>query len=137
MKMNKRVSIRGEFAKIGQDIRDGDIITILDGGTVITGQFGEQTAFHIQNPAGKELVLSFNQSSINNLIDAYGEDSESWKGKQARAWVVKMMVSNSLKNVAYLAHPDWVMTDDGRFVGTADAEMNSLNNPIEEDEIGF
>src|SRR5262245_20603280 len=117
MKMNKKVSIRGEFAKVGEDIRDQDILTILDGGTMITGDYGEQVAFHMQMKDSSDKVMCPNQTSINNLIDAYGEDSDMWKGKLVRAWVVKTMVSGKLRNVAYLAAPDWKMLDDGTFVG--------------------
>jgi hypothetical protein len=40
MKMHKKTSIRGEYAKIGEDIRDGDVITIKDAGTVVSGEYG-------------------------------------------------------------------------------------------------
>src|SRR4051794_5114467 len=100
MKMIKKVSVQGEFAKIGTDIRDQDEITILDEGTEITGTYGEQTVFQIKTGTGKDMVVSFNQTSINNLVDAYGDDSQNWTGKRVKAWVVKQMVGDGLKNVA-------------------------------------
>ena len=115
MELTKKVSVRGDFAKVNEDIRDGDVITIKDAGTTISGEYGKRTAFKIETRNG-EKILSFNQSSINNLIDAYGKESEGWAGKSAKAWVIKTMVSGKLCNVVYLAHPDWTMLDDGTFV---------------------
>jgi hypothetical protein len=66
------------------------------------------------------------------IRDAYGEDSESWIGKRARAWVVKTMVSSKLRNVAYLAAPDWKMLDDGTFI-PSDASMPVIDMAEQEE----
>jgi hypothetical protein len=140
MKMHKKVSVRGDFAKVGEDIRDGEVITINDAGTVISGEYGERTAFKIETRNG-EKVLSFNQSSVNNLIEAYGEDSDQWIGKAAKAWIIKTMVSGKLRNVVYLAHPDWTMLDDGTFVPPKSAatqvEIDASEEAADEDYDAF
>ena len=38
--MTKKISVQGNYAKKGEDIKDGDIITILDGGTIVQGTYG-------------------------------------------------------------------------------------------------
>jgi hypothetical protein len=115
MKVQKVVRAQGEFAKVNEDYRDGDTMTIQDAGQVISGDFGDRHVFKISTKNGDK-NLTFNQTSMNNLIDAFGDDTSAWVGKDVRAFVVKQMVGDGLKNVSYLAAADWVMTDDGKFV---------------------
>lgn len=131
--------IKGEWAKIGTDIRDGDTLTILDAGTMNPSKFSDKddTVFKIETHNG-EKNMTFNRSSVNNLIAAYGDESESWKDKRVKAWVVKMSVGGSLKNVAFLAHPDWEMQEDGSFKNpnaSADAEFNQLVADAEDEHL--
>jgi len=114
IKIQKIVRAQGEYAKKGEDIKDGDIVTINDAGQIVTGDYGDRMVFKISTRNG-EKNLSFNQKSLNNLIDSYGEDSEGWKGKEAKIHMVKAMVSGKFQNIVYLAHPSWFMSDDGSF----------------------
>lgn len=65
-----------------------------------------QTVFKVRVSSGEDLALAFNQTSINYLIDAYGEDSEEWKGKRVKVWAVMSNVGGKMKKVAYLTAPD-------------------------------
>lgn len=128
--MHKSSTVRGEWAKVGTDIRDQDILTILDAGVMNPSSFGdgEQPVFRIQTTNG-ERILSLNKGSSNNLINAFGDESTNWVNKRVKAWVVRMMVAGSMKNVVFLAHPDWTMDDNGMFVNPdagADAEYNKM-----------
>ena len=114
MKVSKVISVKGEYAKVGVDVKDGDSIRILDAGQTTEGEYGERKTFRIETSNG-EKNMSFNQTSLNNLIDAYGDETEEWIGKNAQVFVVKQMVSGTLRNVAYLAAQGWEMGDDGRF----------------------
>ena len=40
MKIQKIISANGQYAKVGEDINDGDIITILDEGQITQGNYG-------------------------------------------------------------------------------------------------
>jgi len=112
MKVQKRVSIQGDWAKKGEDIRDGDIITIKDSGQIISGDYGDRYVFKIETRNGEKL-LTFNQTSINNLIDAYGDETGNWVNKEVKVWIVKQNVAGKLKDVIYLTAPDWVEGEDG------------------------
>lgn len=111
----KKVSI-GAFAEKGVDIKDNDIITIANEGKQVEGQFGMQDIFLVKLANGEEKNVALNQKSLNNLVDAFGEDSTKWIGKEAKVWIVKCMVSGKFQKVLYLAHPDAQMMDDGSFV---------------------
>ena len=114
MKLVKKVSVGGEYAKKGEDILDGDELTIKNAGETVEGKFGEQLVFKVETRNG-ERNLNLNQKSQNNLIDAYGDDTDNWVGKKVIAHMIKTMVQGKLTNVVYLAHPGWLMDDEGNF----------------------
>ena len=116
MKVHKKVSISGEFAKVGEDFKDGDIIKILNAGETITGEWGDRQVFKVSVSTG-EKNLSFNQTSMNNLINVFGDETQNWVSKEVKVWVVKQMIDGKLRNVAYLTGVDWEMLPDGTFGG--------------------
>ena len=116
MRVQKKVSIGGEWAKIGKHINDGDRIKLLDAGQIVSGEFGDRHVFHILTLKKEELNLSFNQTSMNNLIEAWGEDTDNWANRVVKAFVVRQMVGDGLKNVAYIAPEFWTMNEYVKFV---------------------
>ena len=118
MQVEKKVSVAGEFVDKTKDIKDGDMVTIENAGAVITGQYGNQNVFKVGLPNGEVKNLAFNQTSMNNLIDAYGEDTEEWVNKEVRLFVIKAAVSGKMTRIVYLADPSWAMSegDDGSII---------------------
>jgi hypothetical protein len=122
MRIQKKVS-KGNWAKVGEDIVDEGTITILNSGEQIMGEYGERTVFLVKTKNG-ERNLAFNRTSLNNLVDALGEDTEKWKGQMVKSYIVKQMIGDGLKKVVYLCGVNWNMTDDGQFVnGEAPADI--------------
>ena len=119
MKATKKISVRGEWATKGndsdKDIKDADVITILDGGKITTSEYGEQKVFKVKTRNG-EKNLSLNQTSENNLIDAFGDSTEDWIGKEVKVWLIR---TSTGKWAVYLAPKDWIMNDEGEFVSPA------------------
>jgi len=113
MKYTKKVTV-GSFLKKGEDFKDGDILVIANEGKQVQGTFGLQNVFLVKNALGKEGNLGLNQTSINNIITAYGEDSLEWVGKKVRVWLITQSVSGKLQKVAYLAHPQAQIVEDDR-----------------------
>lgn len=109
MIISKKVSVAGQFAKLGTDFDEGDELTILNGGDVTTGQYGEQHTFKIKTKNG-DRNMSFNQTTLNYLIDAFGENTDGWAGKNVKVWVVDMNVQGKMRAVAFLTHPSWKKT---------------------------
>ena len=121
----------GEYAKKGEDIKDGDLITILDEGQVVTGDYGDRMVFKVETLNGPK-NLSFNQKSMNNLIDAFGDDTVVWIGKKVKIWMIRALVSGKFQQVVYLASPFWLMADDGTFHapnGGVNAPVTRQNQP--------
>lgn len=135
--LKKETGIGGDWVKVNEDIKDGDRIKILDAGTVDeTGSFGPRKVFKILTTKKKEFIMSFNQTSLNNLVDGFGEDSEEWVNKVVNVFVVKQMVGDKLRNVAYLAPEGWTMDDDGQF-GSPEEAPKSSKNQLNADDIPF
>lgn len=111
MRYTKRISV-GQFFKKGEDFKDGDILTIANEGKQIEGQFGVQDVFLVKLKDETEGNVNFNQTTINNLIDGYGEDSINWIGKEIKVWMIKMSVQGKIKSVYFFLHPDSVLDDE-------------------------
>lgn len=110
----KLVAYEYESKKYEADIKDGDVITLSSSGEEVEGKYGTKQVFRVATRNGEKNV-NVNQTSINNLIDAFGDDTEDWVGKEVQCWVVKTMVSGKLHNVLYLAPEGWSMDDEGNF----------------------
>ena len=111
MKVTKRISV-GAFAKRGVDYKDSDVVTILNEGVVVEGKFGEQHLFKMGFVSG-EKNLSINQTSMNKLIDVFGDDTANWVGKEVKLWVVKQNVAGKFTDVTYITTPDQQLGEEG------------------------
>ena len=116
MKYQKKISV-GNFLRKGEDIKDGDKVEIASEGKQISGEYGLQDIFLIKLQDGNEGNVGFNQTSINNLIDAFGDDSINWIGKEVKVMVVKQNVQGKIRPVYYFLHPDTILDDEsGEFI---------------------
>lgn len=112
MKYTKKVSV-GAFAEKGKDYKDGDLVAIANEGKQVEGVFGVQNVFLVKFANGEEKNMSFNQTSLNNLIDAYGDDSKAWIGKVAKVWLILQSVAGKMLKVTYLSHPKAEIVESG------------------------
>lgn len=133
MKYIKKTSV-GAFLKKGTDIKDEDIIEIGNEGKPIQGEFGMQNVFLVKLEDGREGNVGFNQTSINGLIDAWGEDSVNWIGKKVKVWKIKQNVSGKFVDVYYFSHPDAEMTEDG-FILPLNQKEKDDDIPIIEEKV--
>lgn len=117
MQFKKKVSV-GQFAKKGVDIVDGDRITIANEGKTVEGQFGQQDVFLVKLKSGEEKNINVNQTSINGLIDAFGEDSIQWIGKEVKVWLINQNVAGKFVKVLYISHPEAELTENGFVVAS-------------------
>lgn len=116
--------------KFEADIKDGDIIKIVDAGAVVQGKFAEQKVHKIETRNGVK-ALPLNQTSINNLIDAFGEDSDNWVGKEVKVWIFKVPKEGKMTYQKYLAPSNWEMDENGKFNNPGADAVPSDENDIE------
>ena len=129
----KRESV-GSFLKKGEDIKDGDLVEIANEGKQIEGQYGMQDIFLIKTKKGLEGNVGLNTTSINNLIDAWGEDSVKWVGKKVKVMAILSNVQGKMVKVYYFLHPNTELNEDtGQFlIPGKDQEENDI--PLIEDD---
>lgn len=133
MKYSKKVSV-GAFAKKGVDVNEGDLITIANEGKQIEGTFGPQDVFLVKLVNGEEKNINLNQTSLNGLIDAFGEDSVQWIGKQVKVWLISQNVAGKFVKVMYISHPRAELTQDGFVMPTVKGTSKKVQKSTEEEE---
>lgn len=114
-----KVPYEYEGKKFDADIKDGDIIKILDEGQEVKREFkGKMSSsiVHKVETRNGSKAMNVNQTSINNLIDAFGNDSKEWIGKDVKAWIFKVLKDNKFEYHVYLASSkaEMVEGDDGK-----------------------
>ena len=97
------------------DLKTGDIVKILDSGEVETGNFGEQTVFKIKTRNGDK-KLSFNQNTINVLVQELGENTENWVNKDVNVLLSKQLIAGKKCIVPYLVVAGWSLDEYGELV---------------------
>ncbi|MFA6989753.1 MAG: hypothetical protein WC197_06770 [Candidatus Gastranaerophilaceae bacterium] len=94
------------------DIKDGDVVKILDSGETEIGTFGEQTVFKIKTRNGDK-KLSFNQATINVLVQELGEETETWINKDVKVLMLKKLIAGKKAIVPYLVTDEWKLDEYG------------------------
>ena len=118
-----------EGTKYEADIQDGDTVTIKDEGRIEDGTYGEQHKFAIETRNGDKRA-SFNQSTINILVDAFGSDSKDWVGKKVNVLTKKTVIANKKVTVVYFVTDGWYLDDYGDLENDSqDRSTSSQNAP--------
>jgi len=129
--------IQGEFAKPNKDFFDGDIVIIKsEGEKRLAKKFKEDEPDRFQNIFeadinGRKMLIKFNGTSLNNMIEAYGNESKEWIGKEAKVWIKEQLVGNKIHDVAYFAHPkaECVKGEDNRLRFELDEKYVKVKKP--------
>jgi len=111
----KKEDYEWEGAEYKADIQNGDKVKFLDSGETEIGQFGEQYNFTIETRNGKKKI-ALNQTSVNVLVNAFGEDTENWIDKEVNVLTEKKMISGKKAIVVYLIVDGWYLDDFGALV---------------------
>lgn len=111
--------------KFEADLKSGDIVKILDSGETEMGTFGEQTAFKIKTRNGDK-KLSFNQKTINILIQEFGDDTEKWINKDVNVILHKTLIAGKKAVVPYLVIEGWKLDEYGELFKNEDGEKSEV-----------
>lgn len=101
-----------EKVKYEADLKDGDKIVLLNAGIPEEGNYGMQTNFKIKTRNG-EKKTSFNQHTLNALIEDFGEDGDKWIGKELNVLLQKTVIGGKKCIVAYFVTDGWKLDDYG------------------------
>lgn len=98
------------------DIQNGDKVTIKDSGIVEShAKFGDQHKFIISTRNGDKRT-NFNQKTINAMVDAFGDESEDWVGKEVTVATEKTIISGERRIVAYFLPTGFILDEWGDIV---------------------
>ena len=100
------------FVKAGVNIKSGDIVRLLTEGEwkeikSPDNKTKKVLQFEMSLPSKEIKTYTMNNTTIDNLSVAYGEDSKNWMNKDLRANVVKQMAFGKPTNVLILTPPEW------------------------------
>lgn len=98
------------------DIKNGDVVKILDSGTVEPNQYGgESKNFKIKTRNGEKRV-GFNQKTLNVLIDEFGDDSENFVGQDVKVILQKALIAGKKVIIPYFVTNGWALDEYGELV---------------------
>lgn len=124
----RKLDYEYEGTKFEADIKNGDIVKLLDGGVKETGQFGEQDVFKIQTRNGVKKI-SLNQSSLNVMVREFGEESELWKNKDVKILLKKGTYAGKKGIATYVVTEGWDLDEYGTLTKGGEGSQTS---PAEE-----
>jgi hypothetical protein len=112
-----------KYLNTEEDIKHKDLVTLLDG-----GRWEESTRFKRKDgtPAntfkiqmelanGEARDATLNWTNVKLLVQAFGDESESWANKKVRAWKTKSEKAKS-GFTFYFVPEDWEKDDTGEWV---------------------
>ena len=114
--------------KYDADLKDGDIVRIIDSGNVEMSQYGEQKNFKIKTRNG-EKRLAFNQQTQNVLIEEYGEETEEWVGKNVKVILRKDVIGGKKAIIPYLVTDGWLLDEYGELVKDGNVGGSASETP--------
>jgi hypothetical protein len=86
------------------DVVTGDVIKILSGGSTKKFEDGNpRLQLEVELPAGNKKLITINNTSLKNLQEKYGYESEDWIGKEVRVTISQQSVRGSMKKVMILS----------------------------------
>lgn len=94
------------FLTPNEDVKDQELVKITTEGELVDTDWGQKIKVEVETPKGEVKTFSMNKTSMNNMIDAYGEDTAKWVGEKAKCHVMKSMIDDKLRTYIILTHPD-------------------------------
>jgi len=141
--MTKTVNIDGEWGKKGEDYVAGDTLVIKDSGTTREGNFADEngnkkmeTIFSMQTKNGDKNIR-LNQTSINALIDSFGDESNDWIGKEVIVRMKKDTVAGKKVDIYYFVTPEWDFDEYRELVKGGASSPVEASEEINPDDIPF
>ena len=118
--VNAQAAAEGKYLKPEHIDPNNNVAVIIDGGQYVEGKFGKKLEIGINY---KKLVKSWsvNSKTAENLIHAYGEDTDEWVGKKVVLEIFKSTNGN-----------DAIIGSAPGFKDAADVEEEKVESNTEE-----
>lgn len=105
------------------DIKNGDIVTIMNSGVTVDNKFGDESTEFVIKTRNGEKNYGINQTSINVLVDEFGKDTANWVGKDVKVLTKKGTFAGKKGIASYLVTNDYILDDFGEVVKATSAPV--------------
>ena len=140
MKYLKEMGVSGEWLK-ASELENGTKLEIVGETKSVSGKFGDQDVCKVKtNGAADPKNARVNRTSLNALVDAFGEESIEWIGKKVTAQVEKAIVGGKRVHILYLVPEGYALIDgdDGFMkITKGDDDPGPKEETIDADKIEF
>ena len=109
-----KIDIPSDYVKAKENIRNGDIIRLLDEGKwneledKRSGKVKKVLTFQMELMSGDVKIYTMNKTTMRNMIRGFGtNDSKQWMNKNLKAHIVKQMAFGKLTDVLILTPESW------------------------------
>jgi len=111
-----KIDIPSDFVKAGQNIKQGDLVQLLDEGkwrdfTGADGKTRKVLNFQMQLENGDVKGYTMNKTTMRILTGEYGDDTKKWMQRDLKAHVVTQMAFGKMISVLILTPPYWTTTE--------------------------
>ena len=128
----RKESYEWEGKKYEADIKNGDEVKILNEGTTVEGQFGEQFVIQIDTRNGAK-NFTINPTTKDILIDVLGAETKKWIGKKVKVFTKKDAINGKKVIIAYLATKDYQLDEYGEMTKKGE-DVDTIEYPEESSE---
>lgn len=119
----RKIPYEYQGTKFEPDLKDGDVVRVMDAGEKEMGQFGERTNFKIKTRNGEKRV-SFNASTIGVLAEEIGEESNDWVGKSVKVLLRKAVINGKKVIIPYFVTEGYILDEYGELTREEDSDRN-------------
>lgn len=109
-----KVIIPSEFVQPEVDVNTGDTIRIIEvKGWISVPQDPDTERFQIvaELPSMERKKMSVNKTSLRKIMEAWGDESDDWKGKNLKVKVIEQQAFGELKKILYV-EPEGISKKD-------------------------
>ncbi len=112
MKYKKSSNTQGAWIK-KDEVDSGSICKIVSETEPKEGEYGIQNVTKLRIKGAEDsLNMNINKTTINGLIEAFGEDSKDWIGKELVFYKEKQTISGKRQVAVYLIPQEFELTED-------------------------
>lgn len=112
MKYQKQVSVQGAWVK-ASELTDGTKAKLVSETEPSEGEYGKQDTAKIRIEGDTETKnVRINKTTLNGLIDAFGDDSKDWINKELTVKTEKALVGSKRVTILYLIAENFELGED-------------------------
>ena len=127
-----------KFMKKDEDIKHKDVVTVASEGVweeserfkKDDGTPSKMFKIHFKLANGEDRSTTLNWTNVKLLVEAFGDDTLDWIGKEVRAWKTKSEKEKGGFTLLYVP-TDWNSDDTGEWIIPENSQVSKKNDDID------